>query len=167
MLAAIDTSGYILPGVKVPGRRGRKPKEYQPILDAIKAIKEDPDSLKLWGVTKAPANLKMAFRDGDTDREDDPAYANCYFLNANSAQKPGLVDAEVKPILDPFEVYSGCYGRASINVFAYNHKAGGKGIGFGLNNIQKLRDGEPLGGARSKAEDDFGGCSPDKKSILD
>jgi hypothetical protein len=69
------------------------------------------------------------------------------------------VDADLNPILDSTEFYSGCYGRASINFFAYN-TAGNRGIGCGLNNLQKLDDGEPLSG-RSRPEDDFGDYDDD------
>lgn len=82
-----------------------------------------------------------------------------YFLNASTKQKPGVVDAQLNPILDPTEVYSGCYGRASINFFAYN-RAGNKGIGCGLNHIQKLEDGDYLG-SRTKPEDDFEPYEPE------
>ena len=102
---------------------------------------------------KIPANLKMSLRDGDIDRPDDEAYQGCYFINANSKDKPQIVDKKVKPILDPNEVYSGCYGRASINFYAFNQN-GNKGIACGLGNLQKLEDGEPLSG-HSRAEDDF------------
>ena len=77
------------------------------------------------------------------------------FLNANSNTKPGIVDKDLNEILDPEEVYSGCWGRASINFFAYDSN-GNRGVGVGLNNIQKLRDGERLGAARASAESDFG-----------
>jgi hypothetical protein len=76
-----------------------------------------------------------------------------YVLNASSKNKPGVVDAALQPIIEPTEFYSGCYGRASLNFFAYN-QAGNRGIGCGLNNLQKLADGEPLGG-KSRPEDDF------------
>ena len=56
--------------------------------------------------------------------------------------------------MEPEEIYSGCYVRASINAYAFNIQ-GNSGVSFGLNNIQKVRDGEPLGGGGSKAEDDF------------
>ena len=102
---------------------------------------------------KIPANLKLPLRDGDIDRPDDEAYQGCYFINANSKDKPQIVDRKVKPILDPNEVYSGCYGRASINFYAFNQN-GNKGIACGLGNLQKLEDGEPLSG-HSRAEDDF------------
>ena len=92
-------------------------------------------------------------RDGDLERPDDPAYANAYFINANSASAPGIVDADRQPILERSEVYSGVYGRASINLYAFNSN-GNKGIACGLNNLQKIRDGEPLG-SKSRAEDDF------------
>ena len=97
--------------------------------------------------------LKTPLRDGDTERPDDEAYADSYFVNANSTTAPGIVDADRQPILDHSEVYSGVYGRASINFYAFNSN-GNKGIACGLNNLQKIRDGEPLGG-RSRAEDDF------------
>lgn len=76
-----------------------------------------------------------------------------YFINANSASAPGIVDADRQPILERSEVYSGVYGRASINFYAFNSN-GNKGIACGLNNLQKIADGEPLGG-KSRAEDDF------------
>lgn len=105
-----------------------------------------------WG-GKVPPNLKLPLRDGDEERADQPEYQGCWFLNANSKMKPGIVDAQNQPILDSTEVYSGCYGRASINFFAFNIK-GNKGIACGLNNLQKLSDGDYLGG-RSRPEDDF------------
>lgn len=102
---------------------------------------------------KIPANLKLPLRDGDVERPDDEAYKNSYFVNANSKDRPQVVDKNVKPILDQNEVYSGCYGRASITFYAFNQN-GNKGIACGLQNIQKLSEGEPLSG-RSNAEDDF------------
>ena len=85
----------------------------------------------------------------------DEAYAGCYFLNANSREKPQVVDKQVQPILDQTEVYSGCYGRVSLSFYAFNTN-GNKGIACGLGNIQKTRDGEPLGGGHVSAADDFG-----------
>lgn len=98
-----------------------------------------------------PKGLKGGLRDGDAEK-DDPAYANSYFVNANSANKPGVVDAEMNAIIDPSEFYSGCYGRASVTLYPYN-ASGSKGIAVGLNNVQKLEDGEKLGGGTSAAVD--------------
>lgn len=98
-------------------------------------------------------SLKTPLRDGDLERPDDEAYANSYFINANSILAPGIVDADRQAILDHSEVYSGIYGRASINFYAFKTNTA-KGIACGLQNVQKLRDGDPLGG-HSRAEDDF------------
>ena len=58
-LAAIDTSGYILPSVKVPGRRGRKPKEFQPENDEIAALNA-VERAELKAVDKAKAKDRKA-----------------------------------------------------------------------------------------------------------
>lgn len=127
-------------------------KKIQAAIEA--AYKEGEAKLKGNGRSvPALSVLKTPMRDGDTERPDDEAYANAYFVNANSATAPGIVDADRQPILDRSEVYSGVYGRASINFYAFNSN-GNKGIACGLNNLQKIRDGEPLGG-KSRAEDDF------------
>lgn len=118
------------------------------------AYKEGEAKLKGNGRSvPALSVLKTPLRDGDVERPDDEAYANAYFVNANSATAPGIVDADRQEIIDRSEVYSGVYGRASINFYAFNSN-GNKGIACGLNNLQKIRDGEPLGG-KSRAEDDF------------
>ncbi|KAB2953740.1 DUF2815 family protein [Heliorestis acidaminivorans] len=118
------------------------------------AYHEGEAKLKGNGRTVPPLSaIKTPLRDGDTERPDDPAYANAYFINANSSTAPGIVDADRQPILERSEVYSGVYGRASINFYAFNSN-GNKGIACGLNNLQKIRDGEPLGG-KSRPEDDF------------
>lgn len=120
------------------------------IQKAIEAAKQD-GMAKFGG--KIPANLKTPLRDGDIDRPDDPNYEDCYFINTNSKDAPQIVDAKIQPILDRSEVYSGCYGKVSINFYPFNTN-GNRGIAAGLGNVQKLRDGEPLGG-KSRAEDDF------------
>lgn len=125
-------------------------KTVNEIKAAIEAAKQEGKA-KFGG--RVPANLKTPLRDGDIDRPDDEAYKNSYFINANSKDKPQIVDKNVKPILDQSEVYSGCYGRASITFYAFNSN-GNKGIACGLGNLQKLADGDALSG-RTKAEDEF------------
>lgn len=136
------------------------PKSDKKTLVDIKAAIEQAkkDGVAKFG-GKVPANLKLPLRDGDVDRPEDEAYKDSYFINANSKDKPGIVDKGVKPILDQSEFYSGCYGRASINFYAFNQN-GNKGIACGLQNLQKLSDGEPLSG-RSRAEDDFSTAEDD------
>lgn len=127
----------------------------QKIKAAIQAAYEEGEG-KLKGSGKSVPSLsviKTPLRDGDLERPDDEAYKNAYFVNANSATAPGIVDADRQQIIDRSEVYSGVYGRASINFYAFNSN-GNKGIACGLNNLQKIRDGEPLGG-KASAESDF------------
>ena len=97
-------------------------KTVEKIKAAIQAAYEEGQS-KLKGNGKsvpALSVIKTPLRDGDTERPDDPAYAGCYFINANSSVAPGIVDADRQPILDRSEVYSGVYGRASISLYAFN-----------------------------------------------
>ena len=107
---------------------------------------------KFGGKIPSKAALKLPLRDGDIDRPDDEAYANCYFVNANSSSAPEIVDMSLNPVLNRSEVYSGVYARVSINFYAFNSN-GNRGIACGLGNIQKVRDGEPLGGKASAADD--------------
>jgi len=105
------------------------------------------------------ATLKLPLRDGDEERGDDEAYKGHYFINANSTQKPGVVDASLNEIISADEFYSGCYGRASVNFYAFNTN-GNKGVAAGLGNLQFLKDGERLSGGAS-AEQDFAEDSDD------
>ena len=100
---------------------------------AIEAAYVEGES-KLKGNSKSVpplAAIKTPLRDGDAERPDDPAYANAYFINANSATAPGIVDADLN----------------------FNSN-GNRGIACGLNNLQLIRAGEPLGG-KASAESDF------------
>ena len=122
---------------------------------AIDAAAQKGLSTKFGG--KMPAVLKTTLKDADKDTNQDgevfkdiwPYTEGHYIISVSSKTAP----QDLNPIIDPIEVYSGCYGRASINFFAYNN-SGNKGISAGLNNIQKLEDGEPLGNV-STAEQDF------------
>lgn len=134
------------------------PKSDTKTLDAVKKAIE---AAKIAGKAKIadkngkiPSTLKTPLRDGDEERSDDPAFEGMYFLNANSTRRPSIVDKSLNPIMEKEEFYSGCYGRASVNFYAFNVQS--KGIACGLNNLQKLEDGEPLAGG-STAEEDFGG----------
>lgn len=119
----------------------------------------DAGTAKFGGKRPNKAALKLPLRDGDTER-DDETYANSFFVNANSLTPPQVVDENVSPILDRSEVYSGCYARVSLSFYAFNTN-GNKGVACGLGNIQKIRDGEPLGAGRVSAESDFGAPTDD------
>lgn len=134
------------------------PKDDTKTVDAInKAI----EAAKIAGKAKIadkngkiPSTIKTPLRDGDEERSDDPAFEGMFFINANSTRKPVIVDRGLNPIMEKEEFYSGCYGRASLNFYAFNVQS--KGIAAGLQNLQKLEDGEMLAGG-STAEEDFGG----------
>ncbi len=131
------------------------PKDDKATIDAInKAVDAaiEEGIAKFGGKKPNKAAIKLPLRDGDEEREDE-AYKGHYFVNANSKTPPQIVDRAVKPILDRSEVYSGCYARVSLSFYAFNSN-GNKGVACGLGNIQKVRDGEPLGG-RTTATDDF------------
>ncbi|ERL25338.1 DUF2815 family protein [Mitsuokella sp. oral taxon 131] len=118
------------------------------------AYKEGEGKLKGNSRTvPALSAIKTPLRDGDSERPDDEAYRNAYFVNANATTAPGIVDADLNPIMSRSEVYSGVYGRASITFYAFN-SSGNCGIACGLNNLQKIRDGEPLG-SKASEESDF------------
>lgn len=122
------------------------------IEEAIEEAKEYGKTAK-WG-GKIPRNLKIAFQDGDdSDLDKYPENEGHWLLNARSKKKVGLVDVDRQPILDPEEVYSGCWAYVSVTSFAYDNES--KGVSFFLNNIMKARDDERFGGGGATAEEDF------------
>ena len=120
---------------------------------------------KFGGKIPNKATLKLPLRDGDVEREDDPAYKGHWFLNAsaNEEHPPKIVDRRVQPILDHSEVYSGVYAKVALNFFAFA-VSGNKGVACGLGNIQKIRDGEPLGSA-SDPEKEFSAVEDDEDDL--
>lgn len=134
----------------------------QKIKKAIEAAKEA--GVEKFGAKWEKAKHTIPLRDGDAELEEGKKtgeeYEGHYFINVSSKTKPGVVNAYVQPVLDSTEVYSGCYGRVSINFYPYD-MAGNRGVGAGLNNVQKLSDGESLGG-KSRAEDDFDAIEDDE-----
>lgn len=129
-------------------------KTLDAIRKAIEAAKQAGKAKLADKNGRIPSNIKTPLRDGDDERGDDPAFENSYFLNCSSNRRPSIVDKDLAPIMDREEFYSGCYGRVSLNFYAFNVQS--KGIAAGLNNIQKLSDGERLAGG-SSADEDFGG----------
>ena len=128
---------------------------------AIQAAYEQGEGILRGAGQSVPPldKIRTPLRDGDKERPGDPAYKGHYFMNANSAYKPEVVDENRDPILDSSELYSGIYGRACVSFFANNH-SGNRGLGCGLQCLQKLADGEPLGGRR-RAADVFAGMDDD------
>lgn len=136
------------------------PKDRKETIDSIRAcIKAAYEAgvSKVWG-GKAPAKatLRSPLRDGDVDRPDDEDFKNCYFINASSKTRPGIIDTKRNDLTDPSqeqEVYSGMLAHVTFTMFAYDAK-GSKGISCGLNNVCKCGKGTFMGG-RVSAESDF------------
>ena len=130
------------------------PKSDTETVEAInKAIEValNEGTAKFGGKIPPRGALKMPLRDGDTER-DDAAYRGCWFVNANSTTPPQVVNEDMSFITNHSEVYSGVYAKVSITFYAFNSN-GNRGVACGLGNIQKIRDGEPLGGRTSAAAD--------------
>ena len=127
-------------------------KTISAINTAIEAAKE-AGKVKKWG-GKIPAGpgFKLPLRDGDIERSEDEAYAGSFFVNANSKDKPQVVDRHVQPITDPLDCGSGDYCFVTVNFYPFNAN-GNRGIAAGLGNIQKVRDGERLAGRATAASD--------------
>lgn len=114
----------------------------------------------LWGKEKFEKlrknpNFKWPFRDGDLERDEYNGFEGNIFITASAQahkHKPGVVNKDREDIIDQSEIYAGCYGRATLSVYAYDIES--NGVAFGLVNFQKLSDGEPLV-ARQNAGDDF------------
>ena len=134
------------------------PKSDKTTLNAIKSACDAArmSSAALFG-GKVPERLKLPLHDGDGEMpnggEYGPECKGMYVLNASARQQPGLGDRRCNRIIDQTQLYSGCWARVDLNFFAYKAQ-GNQGIGAGLNNIQKVKDDEPLGG-RKRAEDVF------------
>lgn len=131
------------------------PKDEKETIAAIQlAIEAGKKSaiVSKWG-GKEPKKLDMPMRDGDVDKEDDDVYAGCYFVNAKSNTRPGIVDKHKAPIVDEEEIYSGVWAIVSVTFYGYD-VSGNRGVACGLNNIMKFKDGERLGG-RASADTDF------------
>jgi len=113
-----------------------------------------------WG-SNPPKTLRSPFRTNEELDNPIPGVADdavVMTFSANEDRRPGLVDAQLNDIIDDSEVYAGAWFRAQVRAYAYE-QAGNRGVAFGLENVQKLRDDDPLGGGRmpaSKAFEAFG-----------
>lgn len=110
-----------------------------------------------WGGVRPPQPA-ICVHDGDGPRPSDGSAfgeecRGCWVFTASSKQAPFVVDGQVQPIIDPTQVYSGMWANVCVTFYAYN-QAGKKGIGCGLNGVQKLRDDTPLS-SRVTAQEAF------------
>jgi hypothetical protein len=133
-------------------------------LSKLKAAAQEAAEKK-WG-KKIPKNLRSPFRDqGERAKEveDDKGQTQmvlpagyeegAIFMTLKSSERPGIIDGKLQPIIDAESFYAGVWAKASVRAYAYDAK-GNVGVSFGLRNLQKVRDDDPLTGKR-KAEDEF------------
>ncbi len=128
-----------------------------PEFKALKAAAAAAAKAK-WG-DKVPSNVRNPFRDG-AEKDSEGYGPGTVFMNVSTKQKPGVVQntpAGMQPIIDENDIYAGMYVMVSVSPYAYDQK-GNKGVAFGLNNVLKVADGEPLGG-RTSAANDFAGIA--------
>ena len=134
------------------------PKTDKETLNALKAAAKEALVAKFGD--KVPKNVRNPLRDGDTETKTDGSplgkeYAGHFFCNVKSTSKPGAIDSHGNDLIGSDDIVSGDYVRVSLNAYAYS-QAGNNGVSFGLNNILLVKKGQPLGGAKPSAADDFG-----------
>ena len=134
------------------------PKSDEETIKAIKAAMKSALTAKFGD--KFPPKLRNPLKDGDVETKADGSpladyYKDHMFLRVKSTEAPGVIDSKGNEIRNANDFVSGDYGRASITAFAYD-QAANKGVSFYLNNLQLLEKGEPFGGGKSSASDDFG-----------
>lgn len=111
-------------------------------MSALKKIAKEAAAAK-WG-DKVPKDSRNPFRDQGT--KDIPGYVDgAIFITAKSKNKPGLIDSKGQEIINPDELYPGCYVMAEVAAGAYDTE-GNRGVAFYLNHVMKVRDGERMGG---------------------
>ena len=124
------------------------------LLSAIKDVGEEKWGTK-WKSVRTPLRdgdreKDELTEDGTTKEEKYPERLGHYFLNARSTRPVSVVNRRLEPITNSDEVYPGCTGRISVTFYPYG-KAGNFGIGVGLNGVQKVSDGDQLGGSAKPA----------------
>ena len=122
----------------------------------LKKLQAAIDEAKKDDKLKGARKIDLPLNDGDEEKPDDKYYAGCYYINAKASENhpPKVVDRHVNPIMDQEEIYAGCICNVVVTAYAYNFN-GHYGVGIGLGNVQKVKDGERIGGSASSPEDDF------------
>ncbi len=149
------------PQIIQPKAFGKQPAKYSIVMlfpkgtDLVKLKKAAFNAaVEKWGKDKAawPKNLKMPFRDGN-EKSDLMGYEDTIFVSASSKDQPGLIDQRKNDILSEKDFYAGCYARAQILAFAYDKpEFGTRGVSFGLQHVQKTKDGEKFSGRKAATD---------------
>jgi len=149
------------------------PKDHPQIDDLIANVNKVGEEKfgKKWETMVKKNGLPVKDADEDGSADDKPEYEGQFYINTSSKRRPQVVDRQVQPILDDSEIFSGCYANVSIAIFAFDVPEN-KGVSFGLNNVQKVKEGERLGGAPNADEefeamedDDFEAMEDDDEDV--
>jgi len=117
----------------------------------LKKLDEEIKEVAIAKFGKIPPKLKLTLRDGD--EEGRPEFVGCMVFNTKSKTRPGIVDSDLQPILDPELLYSGAWYRVSIQPFAWSHPSSGSGVSLGLQNVLWVKDGDDYSGRAAAATD--------------
>ena len=130
---------------------------FPPTADLTQLKKEAEQAAKDKFGDKIPKTLRSPFRTNEELENPIVGIGDDWIImsfSANEDRRPGIVDSKLQDIIDDSDVYSGAWYRAQVRAFAYEN-AGNKGVSFGLQNVQKLRDDDPLGNGRIPASKAF------------
>lgn len=116
----------------------------------LSQLKEDISEAirKKWG-DKPPRGLKIPVRDGDVEREGKPEFEGCWFATFSAKADEGhaaptVVGPDKQPISEASQrFYPGCWARVMYSCYAYD-TSGNRGVGLGLQHVQKCHDDEPF-----------------------
>lgn len=128
-------------------------------LDAAIAAATAAGKMGKWNGVVPPI-VPNPVHDGDGVKQDGTPFGaeckGCWVMTASSpSDRPiEVVDRNMQRVLDSTQVYSGIYANVCVNFYAYAYQ-GKKGIGVGLGPIQKVADGEALGGTTPSADSCF------------
>jgi len=134
---------------------------YEKLLKAEARAEAEGKKGKWGGKGKTKDSV---IKDGDARADDYPERAGHWMMSITSDRAPGVVGPDLQDIIDPSELYAGCWVRVGLNAYPYDFQ-NNRGVGFGLNNVQKIADGEPLGGVPASAQDDFSAIEDDSELI--
>lgn len=129
--------------------KAQKTKEFKRLQQEVEAVIEEK-----WGADR-PKKLKLPFlTTDDFDKVPDGYTDDMVIVRTNTVQAPGVVDRQNQPILNESDIYPGCYVRAAVHAYGWEHRTGGKGVSIGLDHVQFVKDGESFG-KNSKPQDVF------------
>lgn len=128
----------------------------------IAQIEKTTERVALDAFKKKVKLNRVPLRDGN-EKSDKEGYGDeVMFVGARNAKRPVVVDRDLTPLTaEDNRPYAGCYCNATIRLFAFDHKVGGRGVSASLRAVQFVRDGESFGAGPVSAEEEFEAVADD------